>query len=89
MPTKLQMLIAYLQGWFSYYAPKKTTEPSVGSPEVVSHVTGEVVTYYVPGNMKKIKVRLLAENGAYKQEYTLTDFIGIKPGERIQIRVVK
>jgi hypothetical protein len=35
--------------------------------------------------MKRMKVRLLERNGKYKTEYTLTDYLDIKSGERFQI----
>jgi len=51
----------------------------------VKRVTGHNVTYIIPDDMKRMKVRLLERNGKYKTEYTLTDYLDIKSGERFQI----
>lgn len=51
----------------------------------VKRVTGYNVTYIIPDDMKKMKVRLLEKNGKYKTEYTLTDYLDIKSSERFQI----
>ena len=44
----------------------------------VKRVTGHNVTYIIPDDMKRMKVRLLERNGKYKTEYTLTDYLDIK-----------
>ena len=46
----------------------------------VKRVTGHNVTYIIPDDMKRMKVRLLERNGKYKTEYTLTDYLDIKSG---------
>lgn len=51
----------------------------------VKRVTGHNVTYIIPDDMKRMKVRLLERNGKYKTEYILTDYLNIKSGERFQI----
>ena len=51
----------------------------------VKRVTGHNVTYIIPDDMKRMKVILLERNGKYKTEYTLTDYLDIKSGERFQI----
>lgn len=50
-------------------------------------VSGYNVTYIVPKDMSTIIVRLLSPNGTFKAEYTLTQYLDIKPGERVQLIV--
>lgn len=50
-----------------------------------NQVTGYDVTYIVPDDMKKMKVRLMKKNGTLKSEYTLTDYLDIKSGEKFRI----
>lgn len=48
-------------------------------------ITGDDVTYIVPQHMSKMRVRLLHKNGAFKEEYVLTKYLRIQPGDRFQI----
>lgn len=59
----------------------------VNNPHQRVRVTGYNVVYIVPEDMKRIKVRLLKPNGAFKAEYTLTNYLSIKPGERVQLKI--
>ena len=48
-------------------------------------ITGYDVLYFIPDDMKQIKVQIQASNGRLKNEYTLTNYLSIKPGERVRL----
>ena len=95
MPFNLQVAVLYLINWAKNLSPTKTVSPvstndaTVPETDTVRHVTGHNVTFYVPGDMGRIKVRLQNENGTTKAEYVLTNYMDIQPGERIQILVMQ
>ena len=49
-------------------------------------VTGEV-TYKVPDTMRALRVRVLESNGRLKNQYALSRYIDIRPGDKIHIIV--
>lgn len=65
-------------------------EPEVSEPKENNRnfVTGDA-TYVVPDDMRSLNVEIQESNGAYVNDYTLTKYITIKPGQRIRIRVNK
>lgn len=79
--------------FFSYFSKNEDInnqiemdfEKEVNEEEAPKKITGYNVTYVIPNDMKKMKVRLLEKNGTYKTEYTLTDYLDIESGERFQI----
>lgn len=52
-----------------------------------TNVTGNSVIYKVPDTMKTLRVRVLESNGRLKNQYALTKYIDIKPGDKIHIIV--
>ena len=67
-----------------------TSEPPTDSlsENVVSGVvTGTDVIYIVPTTMRKLRVRILESNGRLKNQYTLTDYLSIAPGDKFHIIV--
>jgi hypothetical protein len=58
-------------------------------PAQAKRVTGDDVTYYVPYDMRAVQVVLYDRVGRFKNEYTLTNYLSIKPGERVRIKIIK
>lgn len=92
--TRAQLILAFLKSKFKNFFNKTEVSTVDETPEkneidVVRNVTGHDVVYYIPGDMKGLKVILLSENGSFKNEYVLTDFIRINPGERLRLKVLK
>ena len=52
-------------------------------------ITGHDVLYFIPDDMKNIKVQIQQSNGRIKNEYTLTNYLDIQPGERLRLIVRK
>lgn len=52
-----------------------------------NHVSGTNVVYTIPNTMKKIKIRILEPNGRLKNQYTVTDYLDIQPGDKLHIRI--
>lgn len=48
-------------------------------------VTGYDILYFIPNDMRQIKVQIQEKNGRLKNEYTLTNYLSIKPGERVRL----
>lgn len=70
--------------------PKKELKKNdPNKPAPAKRVTGDDVTYYVPYDMRKVQVILYDRAGRFKNEYTLTNYLSIKPGERVRIKIIK
>jgi hypothetical protein len=50
-----------------------------------SDLTSRNFKWIVPEGTSKVVIRLLTDKGAYLDEYTITDFITINPGQKIQV----
>ena len=50
-------------------------------------VTGYDILYFIPQDMRRIKVQIQEKNGRVKNEYTLTNYLSIRPGERVRLIV--
>ena len=48
-------------------------------------VTGEDFIYTVPTHIKQLRVQILEPNGRLKNEYTLTNYLAIKGGDKFRI----
>ena len=71
-------------------APKKELKKNdPNKPAPAKRVTGHDVTYYVPYDMRAVQVVLYDRTGRFKNEYTLTNYLDIKPGERVRIKIIK
>jgi len=70
---------------------KQISEPEIEKNEVQKvdekdkEITGKDVMYRVPDNMNSIIVQLRYKDGSYKNQYTLTNYLDIQPGEKIRI----
>jgi hypothetical protein len=62
--------------------PEKTVE------EVKDEITGENVTWIVPEGMDKIMVRLYDSEGRFQKEYNITRWLTIRPGWKVNLKVV-
>ena len=70
--------------------PKKELKKNdPNKPAQAKRVTGDDVTYYVPYDMRAVQVVLYDRVGRFKNEYTLTNYLNIKPGERVRIKIIK
>lgn len=67
--------------------PEPDVEVKPTKPDKRVRVTGYDVTYFVPEDMRKVRVRLLKSNGTFIAEYPLSDYLTIAPGSRVQIKI--
>ena len=71
------------------------TPPPPKSPEVEAQeardyrgstvVVGKDFTYTIPENTRQVRVQILEPNGRLKNEYTLTNYLAIKSGDKFRL----
>ena len=82
--------------WFNkiFNRPKETkkieAEPitekdDVNIPRGRQYITGHDVTYVVPDDMRLLKVQIQEPNGRILNEYTLTQYLEIRGGNKLRI----
>lgn len=65
---------------------RQNQRSSQGSTSRPGFITGNRVTYVVPDGTSRIVVQIQESNGRLIQEFTITEYFKIQPGQRLQLR---